>query len=313
MNNLEYTHCPFISIVIPTYNCASHIQEAIESALNQTYTNFELIVIDDGSTDNTKEIMSHYVTNHPDTIKYIYKRNGGVASARNTGIKKSRGQYIAFLDSDDYWDTRKLEETVQFINRYPGAGLLYTDFMVVDKRKNILWKNDRFHYNGNVLAELVEICFIGASTAVVRKNVFQKCGIFFEGYTEAAGCEDWDMWLRIAKNHEVRNIPKKLSCYRYRSGQYGFSEDFLKDYDLLLERLNLSQLFNERKIRKIYSSYHYLKGKRLMAGHKIRAARTELFKSFRLNPVSFQTYIMLLCSFLGDNILSRISRMTKMT
>lgn len=297
----------FISVIIPTFNRAHYLPEAIQSVLGQTFQNFELIIIDDGSTDNTKEVVSLYNTAYPSKIKYIYKENGGVASARNEGIKNAQGNYIAFLDSDDYWHVKKLERTVHYIMQYPKAGLLYTDYWVVDKNKNILWANERYHYSGNIFMKLILGNFIATSTVVVKKEVFEKVGIFFEGYSLKAGLEDWDMWLRIAKDFRISHIPEKLTFYRYYEGQCKFKKEFFDDYELLLERfLSSTHGIDKKKVNKIFASYYYLKGKSYLASKEQDFARKNLFQSFKLNPFSIKLYVVWTATFLPGSVLRKL-------
>ena len=297
----------FVSVIIPTYNRANTLEDAIQSVLGQTFQDFELIIVDDGSTDNTEEVVSYYITVYSNKIKYIYKTNGGVSSARNEGIRNAKGNYIAFLDSDDYCDVNKLEITAKFIIDYPEAGLFYTDVWVVDENKNILWANDRFHYRGNVFTKLIERDFITTSTVVVKKQVFEKVGRFFEGYSLKAGLEDWDMWLRIAKYYGFYHIPKKLTYYRHYKGQYRFKKEFFADYELLLERfLNCGQNIAKKKIKKIYSSYYYSKGKSYLASDERRSARKNISQSIKLNPLSIRSYIVLGATFLPKSLLDKL-------
>ena len=116
VNNRE----PLVSVIIPTYNSSQYIKEAIDSVLAQTYKNFEIIVIDDGSTDNTKEVLAPYLS----VIKYIYKNNGGPASARNRGIKEANGEFVAFLDADDVWKPDRLARGVDILDQRPEVGLI---------------------------------------------------------------------------------------------------------------------------------------------------------------------------------------------
>lgn len=290
----------FISIILPTYNGANTIEDAIRSVLEQTFQYYELIIVDDGSTDNTKEIVSHYISAYSNKIKYIYKTNGGVASARNEGIIHAKGNYIAFLDSDDYWDAQKLKKISHFIMHYPQVGLFYTDFYVVDIKKNILWINDRFSFSGDIFSKLIERNFIGTSTVVVKKEAFENVSMFFEGYRMKAGPEDWDMWLRIARKYKVFHIPEKLSYYRYREGQYKYKKEFFDDYETLLDRfLTNAQDINKKKV---YALYYYSRGKSYLIDGK-QYARKEFLQSIKLDKFSIKSYILFLISFLPKNVI----------
>ena len=126
-----------ISVIIPAYNCSKLIPNAIESVLGQTYSNLELIVVDDGSTDNTAEIILNY-KNYNNNMKYIYQNNGGVSKARNTGIKQSVGEYIAFLDADDIWDKNKLEIQMKVINNCKNIDMIFSSFKNTKNNKIVV-------------------------------------------------------------------------------------------------------------------------------------------------------------------------------
>jgi len=115
-----------VSVIIPSYNCARYVEEAIESVLNQTYNYLEIIVVDDGSTDNTREVLKEYIGNGQ--IKYVYQENQGPGAARNTGIKCAKGDYIAFLDSDDTLTENSIEKRMNLIIRSPEVGLVFSDY-----------------------------------------------------------------------------------------------------------------------------------------------------------------------------------------
>lgn len=128
-----------VSVIIPTYNRVHMVTQAIESILTQSYEDFEIIVVDDGSTDNTQEVISRYVELHPQKIHYIFKQNGGCASARNAGIKAATGDFVAFLDSDDLYEPRKLELQVELLNMEQDCGFVYSDCIEFDEARNRSW------------------------------------------------------------------------------------------------------------------------------------------------------------------------------
>ena len=206
-----------VSVVIPTYNCGQYISKAIESVLNQTYQNFEIIVIDDGSTDNTKSVLIPYM----DKIKYIYKKNGGPSGARNLGINNAKGEYIAFLDADDLLLEEYLSKCVNYIekNRYD---LVWTDSYADIYNENGIFicrkSGEREDYPSNKdylyekLFKRFQNGFSGTYRIVIKKDCFNKIGYFDENLIII---EDWDLWLRIAKNKlNIGYIQEYLSIYR---------------------------------------------------------------------------------------------------
>ncbi|OGL51158.1 MAG: hypothetical protein A3H37_09040 [Candidatus Schekmanbacteria bacterium RIFCSPLOWO2_02_FULL_38_14] len=211
-----------VSIVIPTYNCAQYIGETIESILNQIYKNFEIIVVDDGSTDNTRDVAKSFEKE----INYIYQENGGPSKAKNTGIKAARGEYIAFLDADDIWFPDILKQTVQAFQQYAEAGLAFTDYLKFDESGVIQQSNcaDRFkvwfNKHRSATTDLAYGWFyrellIGSciSSVFVKKKVMEEVGMFDETFKIG---EDYDLWLRIAKKYKFIYINRVLYKYRYR-------------------------------------------------------------------------------------------------
>lgn len=202
-----------VSIVIPTYNRAKYLTQALDSVLQQTYQHFEIIVIDDGSTDDTKNVMEEYMKRFPNKIKYFYEKNKGPAAARNRGINEAMGDYIAFLDSDDMWMPTKLAEQVEFLDHNKGVALVFTDIKKMKDNKIIKEASlgEEGVYNRNKFSELIEKSFIFTPTVAVRKNILIEIGLFNEKYR--AG-EDYELYLRIAKHHDIEYINKPLAIRR---------------------------------------------------------------------------------------------------
>lgn len=201
-----------VSVIIPTYNRADIIKASIDSVLAQTYDNFELIVVDDASTDGTEETVRSI---GDDRIKFIkHNRNRGASAARNTGIKNARGQYIAFLDSDDLWLAEKLEmQTHTFKEASPETGIVYCNVLTVKRNK----------MNGNIFDKILVHNFVGtASVVVVKKTCLEKAGLFDE---DLPSCNDWDMWiLRCTVNLSISarnwlNIKHNLTAFLVAEGQ----------------------------------------------------------------------------------------------
>ena len=191
-----------ISIICPVYNVEKFIVETIESVLKQTYTNWELILVDDGATDNSALICKEY-TAKDKRIKYFYKQNGGQASARNLGIKKAEGKYITFLDSDDLYSADKIENHFIDLKNYPADFYYGAGFMLFENRTENKIETYNWVYGKYTGAEFFKIlyhsCSVNINTVFMKKDVFDKIG-FFDEDTLLRGTEDWDFWLRIAKN-----------------------------------------------------------------------------------------------------------------
>jgi len=207
----------FISVIVPTYNRADLISETIESILNQTYKNFELIIVDDGSTDNTEEVIRKFKDSR---IKYIKTDNwGGPARPRNTGIKKAKGEYIAFCDDDDIWLPKKLEKQIRVFQISNETAMLYTRFKTIegDVISNRIFPENGKYKSGNIFKSLYLRNFIACSSVMVKRSVLDQVG-FFNTDPNLIAVEDADLWLRIALKHIIKctdDLP--LLLYRIQS------------------------------------------------------------------------------------------------
>ncbi|MCK5580787.1 MAG: glycosyltransferase [Candidatus Omnitrophica bacterium] len=207
-----------VSIVIPAYNCGEFIAETLESVLNQTYPRFEIIVVDDGSTDSTEGIVRGYVEKHPEKVVYYRQENGGAAKTRNVGLSHAKGEYIAFLDGDDIFFPEKLEKTIAFLEQYHNYALVYTDMFLIDDEGHFLkhWLESKKYFDqGHIFINLLKECFFIPSSVVIRKEILDQVGGFDENirYTE-----DADLWLRIAKHHQIGLIKEPLVKWRIHQG-----------------------------------------------------------------------------------------------
>lgn len=213
---------PKVSVVIPTYNRARLLKRAIQSVLEQTYQDFEIIVVDDGSTDNTEEIVRSFGDGR---VRYIrYKENKGEAAARNTGIKAAKGKYIASQDSDDEWLPEKLEKQMKtFQNASPKVGVVYTGFWKLQGDKKIYIPSSAIaQKEGNIYNSLLEINFIGTPTTLIRKECFERVGMFNEILRDFV---DWEMWLRISKHYHFEYIKESLVNVYYGCGNVSYNNE----------------------------------------------------------------------------------------
>lgn len=199
---------PMFSVVIPTYNRAKYIGRAIRSVLAQTCDDYEIIVVDDGSTDSTRRIVRSFGSQ----VRYIRQRNRGPSEARNAGIRAARGQYIAFLDSDDRFTPNKLAENKAYLEAHPECKFLYSWYYDVRGKRRILQKVKQYHDLEQFRYRLYRRSFtIRTSTVVVHRSCFDKVGLFHPGYRYS---QDWDMWLRLAAHYLGHGLRKPLALYR---------------------------------------------------------------------------------------------------
>ena len=205
---------PRVSIIIPTYNRARYLAEAIESALAQTYRDFEVIVIDDGSTDNTPEIMRKYAS----AVRYFRQENQGECAARNTGIKLALGEYISFLDSDDVLLAHCLEKGVAFLDENPTVGFCYGQVDYIDPASRPLWwKRRRGARNSCIRSgrdQIVQLVFrgdIAVNAVIARKACFDQVGLFNPSLHVGG---DIEMWMRLSTRYDVGYLAEPLAKVR---------------------------------------------------------------------------------------------------
>ena len=220
-----------ISIITPVYNMGEYISETIESVLNQTYKNFELILVDDGSTDNTKTEIQKYL---PDTrIKYFRCNHKGPSAARNTGIKHSNGEFVAFLDGDDYWEPSKLEKQLHVFKKLNDVNVVYCKFHKVDCDGKLLPDSPQpLPPPINFLKALLfsNVVFGSSSSVMVRKNSLKDAGYFDE---ELYIGEDQDMWQRLAYSNKFHCINEYLVYIRIHTKSAQANREYFKKGQLL--------------------------------------------------------------------------------
>ena len=257
---------PKVSVIIPSYNCAQYITDAVDCVLAQTYQDFEIVVVDDGSTDHTKDALQPYMNR----IQYIYQKNKGLPGARNTGIKASNGEWITLLDADDLWDTHKLECEMKVMEDHPDVKFAFSDARLFNNEGVLMpsvmlqpnqyssrtIKHSISHFqtdDGNVLVRnlLDELVFDGnpmmVACVIIKKEVFDHVGLFNEKFNMA---EDHEMWLRICLHYDTLYLNKVLASYRVndqgisgslsqRGYRYAYGEGWSIDenYHLLPEKL----------------------------------------------------------------------------
>lgn len=207
---------PLVSIVIPTYNHKRFVWQTVDSCLAQTYPNCEIIVIDDGSTDGTGEMLKN---RYGDRIRYVYQENGGLPVARNAGTRAARGELIHYCDADDQLLPTKVERCAQLLIHQPDVTLVYTHCEYVEEDgKTIIPRPRPDLPSGNIFCELLtgpQGNFVPQCTPLVRKQAVVEAGGFNE---QLRAAEDWDLWLRLASQHQFAFIDEPLALYRVLPG-----------------------------------------------------------------------------------------------
>ena len=198
---------PLVSVIIPTFNRGWILKEAIESVRSQTYRNFEFIIVDDGSMDNTRDILEEF----KEDIVVIRQKNKGVSAARNIGVASSRGTLIAFLDSDDLWKPEKLAVQVAFFASNPETQICQTDEIWIRRGNRVNPKKCHQKPSGMIYVPSLSLCLVSPSAVMMKKDLFESVGGFDENLP---ACEDYDLWLRIGCRYPVPLIEQKLVIKR---------------------------------------------------------------------------------------------------
>lgn len=296
-----------ISVIIPTYNCDKYICEALDSVLCQTCPDYEIIVIDDGSTDTTKAIIeSSY-----HSVRYFYVKNGGVAAARNYGISKARGELIAFLDADDRWLPEKLEKQAALFTQNDTLGMVFTENSFFSEQgilsKNV-HKRERL-MTGDIVKNIFLNSYVVTSTVMVRKKVFDDVGPFEEGLTVA---EDDNMWMRIAMKHGVELLDEKLIMYRITEGslsrnRYNIFSGVKASIELIQNKYpDLYNHLGMSVIRSKYSNLFFSEGYHYFSQGMQEEARLNFKKSYIKNIFNNKSLVYYFSTYLPPSVIEKI-------
>lgn len=334
-----------VSIIIPTYNRAHLIVRAIKSVLNQTYQDFELIIVDDGSTDNTEDIIRQFQEKDK-RIRYIkHDKNKGGSAARNTGVKNSVGKYIAFQDSDDEWLPHKLERQIEIIeNTTPQVGIVYSDML------RIFNKNIKYFYSPIIMpkdkivykkALDYGVANIGVGTALIKKICFSKVGIFDEKFPRLIDLEFfirlskyyyfyhikeplvkyYDTDMAISKNNYSLIVARKLILKKYFMDITKNKKILAKHYLLIAESLCINEEIkkgesyfkkafkvypNLKKEKKLLYMHYFLIGYNLCMNNKLKEGRKFLLKAIKVHPFLIKYYLLFLLTFFRNSYFHKI-------
>jgi len=232
---------PIVSVVLPAYNAAAYIGEALASVLGQTLGSLEVLVVDDGSQDETSTIVARLAREEP-RVRLVRQENAGVGAARNTGIRLARGAYIAPIDADDVWSPDKLEKQVARIEEGgDDTGMVYCWSDLIDPAGRRVGESRPYRVEGRVARALIVRNIIpNASVPLFRAKAISDVGGYLTRDEQggAQGCEDWDLALRVAERHEVRVVPEALVAYREVPSGLSFRADaMLRSYEIMCQRV----------------------------------------------------------------------------
>lgn len=246
---MKERNLPLVTVIVPCYNHERYVTETIESIVNQTYENIELIVIDDGSKDNSVNIIQKLANKYGFT--FIHRANKGLSATLNEGLKLSKGKYFSAIASDDILMAEKIEKQVEFMELNPEYGMCYGKIVYFENAIENTSEYLNSSKQGWVFDDLlIDGSFIPAPSAFIRKKVFDIVG----GYDETLWIEDWDMWLKIAQKFQVGYVDEYLAYYRRHDTN--ISNQTLKMYEaekIILNKYrdykNYERVINDRKIQ----------------------------------------------------------------
>ena len=190
-----------VSVIIPTFNRRQPLKNALNSVFAQKGISFEVLVIDDGSTDGTREMIAREFSQ----VHYFYFENRGPAAARNRGIERAKGDWIAFLDSDDVWKPGKLKAQADFFKRNPDSMIVQTEEIWIRNGRRVNPMKKHKKYGGEIFEKCLALCMVSPSVVMIRRDLFEAVGVFDE---TLPACEDYDLWLRVAAEYRVGLIEK---------------------------------------------------------------------------------------------------------
>jgi len=281
-----------VSVIIPTYNRVNSLTDSLTSITNQTYKNIELIVVDDNSSDNTKEII--FSLEIPNLKFLTHEKNLGAPAARNTGIKNCTGDFIAFMDDDDMWHPEKIERQLNYLIQNPEADAVFCEFKYVLKNK--FYYPDKIMFDNNLLDLSLNRSLGSFSLPLIKKNCIDVTGLID---INLPSCQDWDYWIRLVQNFNLKKISDCLVTRKLSKDQITSDinkkikgREYLlnKHWDLIskypvIENMHLSRL----------GSLNTLAG-------NTKAAKDYFLKSFKTYPYSISTIIHIFLSYFSSNL-----------
>ncbi len=291
-----------VSVIIPVFNGLPFLKEAIDSVMAQTYKKFELIVINDGSTDGTQALLDKFQKKLGKKMIVIKQKNQGQVIAKNRGIKKAKGELIAFLDSDDLWKREKLESQVNVFKEYKSLGLCYTEAVLIDGKSTVIgYRSANSSYTGKCFERLIEKNQITASSVMIKRECLKRIGIFDETLRT---CENWDMWLRISLFFEIQYISQPLTYYRIHENH--MSSNISKMMEGKIKVLKkYSFLLSNKKFKKILLNSYFDFAKDSLWNFNPKGAREILKAAFKIDPFSYRFFWLYLKSFLPKSFTSK--------
>ena len=294
---------PKVSIIMPAYNASKTIMTSIECVLKQTFQNWELLVINDGSTDNTLVLLSNLVDQR---ISVFTQLNQGVAAARNTGLKRARGAYIAFLDADDLWDQSKLEKQLYiFEESTDKLGLIYTKHrgFTEDPLHSFSMDVDASIGYQNPYHRLLIMDYIPTLTVMIRASIINEIGYFNQ---DLRGTEDWDYWIRITKLYKIHQINEELALYRISANSLSRNKEkhAIEELKVLDKHLTLDLNIPLAVCHMARAFWNLKKIRNQLQSGSIKYAVSSILSLITLQPVFYKNFIFIII-WIGSYIYKR--------
>jgi glycosyltransferase involved in cell wall biosynthesis len=283
---------PLVSIVTPVYNGERYLLETIRSALAQTYQNFELLIVNDGSIDKSAAIIKPFLKDS--RVIYIEQKNAGVAAARNTAIKHAKGKYIGFLDQDDLWLDNKLEVQIAALEQDEGVALVHSRQNCIDTHGNKLDYDWISGASGFCFESMFKKNGVAVLTALIRKTIIDEIGLFNE---ELSGTDDYEMWLRVTLKYPIKYIDQTLALYRFHDSNV--SKNIFRMTILDLETLNTIiyehpeaiDIAGKQTVRaRLYELHHHLGVWYAFHDQDFDQARKHFWFAILNNPFAWKDY-----------------------
>jgi len=313
------------------YNGEEFLREAVESVIKQSFTDFEFIIINDGSTDKTKNILDNYQDRR--LVVVHWGKNRGIAKARNRGLEVSRGKYIAVMDSDDISRPNRLETQVNFLDTHPEIGVVGSSFYRINEKGEVLGKDSCLVRSDEIKTALPKENQFCHGSTMIRKECFEKAGKYREEFKYSI---DYDLWLRMSEHFNMTNIEEPLYMWRIhfngvtvakkieqnkytslarklaKERRTSGRESFLDSYKKLLEGIEVEKK-SKTKNQKNRQFYHYYfqRGKALLMQGSIKAARLQFYYAIRHFPFYSQAWIYLLITCFGKRITEKLRLLKK--
>jgi glycosyltransferase involved in cell wall biosynthesis len=302
---------PRVSVVMAAYNYGQYIAQAIQSVIDQTFTDWELIVVDDGSTDDTCEVVQQFLSDS--RIHYHRQENRGQPQAKNEGIKLSRGSLVAFLDADDAWLPTKLEKQIILFRQDPNLGVAYTSLYFMDPTGMIMFREKREMVRGDVLQKTLIRNVSPFCSSIVRREVFDDVGLFDESIPLAI---DYELWLRVALKYCFDYVDEPLLLYR--TGHANLSRRSVERRQLVLDRIlpgflareGVAERLGKRTIAEAYADTYINQALDVRALSLPRALKYHL-KAIRTAPWMWNAWRSLARFGVPDSIWANLKRLLR--